>query len=362
MIQWVKHFFVPAEHNEYKPHSVRLSVVIVVVLCALILEVALYTRIFIHHDINSLAAVLPAVLVSETNAERADISLGSLSINPVLTLAAQMKANDMALKGYFSHTTPEGYAPWYWLQRAGYSYTYAGENLAVNFVDSTDVTKAWMNSPLHKANIVNGKYTEIGIAVAPGMYKGRETIFVVQFFGTPQGSSIPKPIIAADLPKPEVLPATSQMPAVQRVPVVINKPVTVPKTAPAPAPVAVSKPVVVTKEITPAPVVSNKSAQAPAPVPEKVVQLTPEEVTQTEKLSTAPRTFAKLVFGVLILFLLSSLALAVFIRVRVQHPKTIAGVAAAIIFIAGLAYMNEYIIGGMVEVPQDITASTIFSL
>ena len=50
--------------------------------------------------------------------------------------------------------------------------TIAGENLAVNFSDSQDVTNAWMNSPEHRANILNGDFTQIGIATAQGTYKG----------------------------------------------------------------------------------------------------------------------------------------------------------------------------------------------
>jgi hypothetical protein len=96
-----------------------------------------------------------------------------------------MKANDMAEKGYFAHTSPEGKTPWYWFKQAGYDYSYAGENLAVNFFESKDVAEAWMNSPTHRANIVKKDYTEIGIAVATGMYEGRQSVFVAQLFGTP---------------------------------------------------------------------------------------------------------------------------------------------------------------------------------
>jgi hypothetical protein len=91
----------------------------------------------------------------------------------------------MAEKGYFSHTGPDGAQPWKWFREAGYRYEYAGENLAVNFNESEDVVNAWMKSPTHRANILKHDFTEVGIGVATGTYKGKEAVFVVQFFGKP---------------------------------------------------------------------------------------------------------------------------------------------------------------------------------
>ncbi len=133
----------------------------------------------------SLAAVVSAVLVDLTNGDRSANSLGGLTISPVLVSAAQAKANDMAAKGYFAHVSPDGKNSWYWFKQAGYMFIYAGENLAVDFSDSIDVEQAWMNSPTHRANILDGNFTQIGIATAQGVYQGRLTTFVVQMFGTP---------------------------------------------------------------------------------------------------------------------------------------------------------------------------------
>lgn len=137
-----------------------------------------------------IAAVISAVLVDLANDDRAARELNGLRINPKLVAAAQLKANDMAAKGYFSHTTPEGYDSWHWFRIVGYDYSYAGENLAVDFSESNDVERAWMSSPTHRDNILNGNYTEIGIATAKGVYKGRETIFVAQMFGRPSAKEV----------------------------------------------------------------------------------------------------------------------------------------------------------------------------
>lgn len=132
-----------------------------------------------------MAAVLPAVLANLTNQEREVQDLPTLKVNPILNKAAEMKAQDMASRGYFAHTSPEGLTPWYWLKLVGYRYQYAGENLAINFTDSKDVTNAWMASPTHKANIIKRNYTEVGTGIARGMYEGHETVFVAQVYANP---------------------------------------------------------------------------------------------------------------------------------------------------------------------------------
>lgn len=136
--------------------------------------------------LESVSAVYGAVLVALANDERGANNADKLTVSPILELAAQMKADDMAEKGYFAHNTPDGKTPWYWLDQVGYNYKYAGENLAVNFEDSEEVHTAWTKSRGHFLNIINPIYTEIGIATSTGIYKGRQAIFVVQMFGTPQ--------------------------------------------------------------------------------------------------------------------------------------------------------------------------------
>ncbi len=135
--------------------------------------------------IDSLSAIYASVLVNLTNQNRIAANISELKINPLLEKAAQMKADDMATRSYFAHNTPEGKTPWYWFELVGYKYLYAGENLAVNFENSEDVETAWMNSRGHFLNIMNPKFTEIGIATSTGFYKNRQAIFVVQMFGSP---------------------------------------------------------------------------------------------------------------------------------------------------------------------------------
>jgi hypothetical protein len=136
-------------------------------------------------------------LVEETNNSRLVDNIPAVQFNPLLSVAAQLKAEDMAQKSYFAHTSPEGVTPWYWLDEVGYKYSYAGENLAVNFSDSKDVVDAWMNSPGHRQNILNSHFTEIGIGAAEGIYQNKKTVFVVQFFGSPLEKEIPAVAVAS---------------------------------------------------------------------------------------------------------------------------------------------------------------------
>jgi hypothetical protein len=123
-------------------------------------------------------------LQNSVNQTRELAGLKPLVENAKLDQAAQMKAENMVLNNYFAHTSPQGLSPWHWFSQAGYNYKFAGENLAVGFFNSSEVYQAWLNSPEHKANIVNTHYTEVGTAVLAG-YGGNNTIVVVQEFASP---------------------------------------------------------------------------------------------------------------------------------------------------------------------------------
>ncbi len=135
-------------------------------------------------------AVIVRVLGDLTNQERTSENLQALKVNLTLTKSAELKVKDMVDYGYFAHTSPEGRTPWYFLDEAGYKYQYAGENLAINFTNTEDVTAAWMKSPTHRANIEKSEYTEMGSAVATGTYLGREAVFVVQEYASPRSEEV----------------------------------------------------------------------------------------------------------------------------------------------------------------------------
>ena len=193
MFSWLKNHFIPHDGNQHHPHILRTEAVVFLLGLAIFAEMAFLLAVFVVlPQTGFLALIAPQVLVQSANTARQETKNKTLTVNPLLTRAAQLKANDMATKGYFAHTSPSGVTPWYWLSQAGYRYSTAGENLAVDFIDSSDVHRAWMDSPSHRANILNAGYTEIGIATATGTYKGYETIFVVQFLGLPAQAGKPR--------------------------------------------------------------------------------------------------------------------------------------------------------------------------
>lgn len=128
------------------------------------------------------ATVNTAEVFLLTNAERARAGLFLLERNTQLDRAAQLKANDMADKGYYAHVSPEGLTPMSFANRAGYAFSIIGENLVVQRNSAEDVLAAFMGSPGHRTNILRTDFTEIGIAVADGTYKGKSTTFTVQMF------------------------------------------------------------------------------------------------------------------------------------------------------------------------------------
>lgn len=123
-------------------------------------------------------------VIELTNASRAGASENNLSLNEKLSRAAEAKADDMIAKNYFSHTSPGGVTPWKWIDRESYDYSYAGENLAMDFQSAEKMEDAWMKSPTHRANILNEKYKDIGVAVKSGSINGSETILAVVMFGS----------------------------------------------------------------------------------------------------------------------------------------------------------------------------------
>lgn len=139
--------------------------------------------------LNGISPFTKEEVVAQTNDARKNLGLGELRENSVLDTAAYQKLQDMISGQYFAHYSPDGVSPWHWIESGKYNYNYAGENLAIGFVSAKSVTQAWLNSPSHRANLLNSKYTEMGVAVASAKIQNDEGILVVQLFATPKPSS-----------------------------------------------------------------------------------------------------------------------------------------------------------------------------
>lgn len=146
-----------------------------------------------------------AGLLESTNEQRSANGRNTLTLNSKLNQAAQAKANDMVARNYWSHNTPDGNEPWIFIDQAGYDYQQAGENLAYGFATSADTVAGWMNSPSHKANLLETGYLDVGFGFANSsnyQNSGQQTI-VVAMYAKPR-------VAAASTPAPTPPPSAQQ--------------------------------------------------------------------------------------------------------------------------------------------------------
>ncbi len=119
---------------------------------------------------NTLSAYEREV-VALTNRYRAQYGLSPLTIDTHLSEIARMKSLDMHDKRYFDHNSPTYGSPFDMMKRFGVTYRTAGENIAMGYRTAQSVVDGWMNSPGHRANILNKSFTKIGVGyVADGSY------------------------------------------------------------------------------------------------------------------------------------------------------------------------------------------------
>ncbi|HEX8080899.1 MAG TPA: CAP domain-containing protein [Jatrophihabitans sp.] len=125
-------------------------------------EPAPVARAAVPADPTAEAAVLALV-----NEARVDAGCGALTADPALAAVARAHSADMRDRDYFSHTSPEGLSPFDRAERAGIDYSRA-ENIAFGQADATAVMEAWLESPGHRANILDCELTKLGVGVAEG--------------------------------------------------------------------------------------------------------------------------------------------------------------------------------------------------
>lgn len=116
-------------------------------------------------------------VIDLVNQRRAQNGLSPLKANWQLSRVARMKSQEMHDKHYFSHTSPTYGSPFTMMNNFGIHFTAAGENIAMGQTTPEAVMNAWMNSPGHRANILNSSYTQIGVGYVPdGHYWTQEFI------------------------------------------------------------------------------------------------------------------------------------------------------------------------------------------
>ncbi|GGV09371.1 hypothetical protein GCM10010260_54600 [Streptomyces filipinensis] len=121
-------------------------------------------------------------VVALVNKERATAGCGPLAEDPQLQRAAQAHSDDMAARHFFDHTNPDGADPGQRITAAGYRWSTYGENIAQGQQTAASVMNSWMNSPGHRANILNCSFKDIGV----GVHRGTGGPWWTQDFGAKQ--------------------------------------------------------------------------------------------------------------------------------------------------------------------------------
>ena len=121
--------------------------------------------------VSSSVTAYEAEVVHLVNEIRVSNGLKPLTQDWQLSRVARYKSQDMKDLGYFSHTSPTYGSPFEMMKKFGITYRTAGENIAKGYSTPEAVVRAWMNSPGHRANILNSSYTHIGVGyVSSGNY------------------------------------------------------------------------------------------------------------------------------------------------------------------------------------------------
>lgn len=190
----LKDLFIPHAGNNYLPQALKPkrllfhAVSIVAIKSIAVIFVLFYPlSAWLSPD---MALVEAKKIIELTNDLRKNISLPALSESQKLDQAAWQKVEDMAINQYFAHVSPAGLGLKNWLEKIGYKYSIAGENLAVGFSRAEDVVAAWKNSPTHYDNIIDGNFQEIGVALADGRFNQVDTAFIAQYFAAPATPSL----------------------------------------------------------------------------------------------------------------------------------------------------------------------------
>ena len=116
------------------------------------------------------------------NEERTSRGIAALTLNSMLTDLAVLKSRDMRDNNYFGHTSPTYGTPGQMLNRFGVSWRAYGENIAAGQTTPEEVMRVWMNSPGHRANILDPRFTDIGVRYVTGTATSRYQTYWTQLF------------------------------------------------------------------------------------------------------------------------------------------------------------------------------------
>ncbi len=187
MFSTLAHLFTPKHTNNHRARILHPEGFVVLIAITFMFQAMFkqFQSIPLGRILGYASSITVSQVLDLTNKARTSQGENTLSLNEQLNQAALAKATNMFNDQYWAHNSPSGKTPWVFVQDMGYKYSVAGENLARDFGDAPTMVNAWMASPSHKANILQAKYKDTGIAVVDGKLNGVETTLVVQLFGKP---------------------------------------------------------------------------------------------------------------------------------------------------------------------------------
>lgn len=214
MLELLQHLFLPGHTNNHRARILHHSSIIKTILLLFVLQIALvFTKNNFSNVLGTTTDISTQTLLYITNKDRENTGLGKLVLNQELSNAAYEKAKDMFAKNYWAHNSPDGTTPWYFIKKSGYTYVYAGENLARGFSTSGEVVNAWMASPSHRENMLSANYQDVGFAVMEGKLLGEDTTLVVEEFGGQSSGLAKVPQAQVPVQNPNVRSANTSAPS-----------------------------------------------------------------------------------------------------------------------------------------------------
>lgn len=391
-----KDYFIPSDSNDNRPKILRPKHLVIMAAVLLLLKISLVSYIFlVYQEKAEMSEAITSQILILTNESRTANNVSPLALNTSLNQAAKNKADDMLANNYFSHTSPDGRKPWDFVKRSDYTYILIGENLAMNFIAAADAHTALMASPSHQKNILNPKYSDIGLAVVSGQIDGKDTNVLVEIFGAKLESNIAKaevpvvkpvasveeteapeisnpvdsntPIVKSDsqtvsavevITKKEVVNSTTNVAKVEAKTDLNSKLKTAPTEVKSPNVVATPTQEVITpiETPTPEPVVASFTPLTDSSLTEQPIAI---PVSKDQKVDRAVNfmKIAKIIYICFLIFLIIALLINILVRITVQHKKVIIQSIALIILVSALLLFD---FGFMTELKNAATSIIIF--
>ncbi|MFA6254636.1 MAG: CAP domain-containing protein [Patescibacteria group bacterium] len=293
----IKDFFIPYDGNDNKPRALRPKSLLSYALIVISVKLLVTGFLFITYPTPAeLSTIISSNMINLVNESRKEAGIEPLVSDTFLEKFAQAKGQDMINRDYFAHDTPEGKKPWQWIDRGEYDYVYAGENLAMDFKTAETVHEAFMKSPSHRRNILNPKYKEVGMAVIEGQIGGHQTILLVEFFGTQRKD------LSTLAKTPEPVKQNAEVALTNQNPENAN---------------------VAGEQVTPTEEEIQITNQNPTEYPNEGLIVVATEEKSGKALVDLVIEYSNIFFLAFLIFILISLALNIFIKIKVQHASII---------------------------------------